>query len=417
MNYLLETNPAFIIIPVENDNYVFYNSLQHTGTRLTHLEMLILDMYYRYQDKSFILQKFDNKKRNLIETALDLIDTNKLLLCEDIEEPEDSVLPKYPSVYYLHLTYLCNLNCSYCYNRDIRIKNKSELQLSEWKRIIDKIAPFAKEIILTGGEFFLFEDLLPLLIYINKKCPNAKISGISNGMHDFENAKFSEAFNYISDITFSCDSISREGERKGFNPSLYKRNLKWIKTRYPNIKISVSSTFTCSNSEDLKETECFCNKLNLNFAKIILIPQNSSEINMMPDLQNMDFLTDKIQNSEIKSLKKATFRCGAGKSVSSIDPAGNLYPCQSLHFPEFKMGNILNDNFQDLKYFAKRGHVLKSVNEFSVCSKCNVKYICGGGCPATAYSLYGGKIEHNHLLCGINHYSSIQKLKALNNRK
>lgn len=42
--------------------------------------------------------------------------------------------------------------------------------------------------------------------------------------------------------------------------------------------------------------------------------------------------------------------------------------------------------------------------------------MCGGGCIATDYKLYGGKLQRNHLTCALNHENAVEKLKSLNNR-
>lgn len=416
MDFLLESNPAFLILPISSTEFVFYNSLQHRASRLSHLEMRILDMYYTYQDKDYILSLFDNDKKKMMSEALKAIDNHKLLLCEDIHDT-DSNRPIYPSSYYLHLTYKCNLRCTYCYNKHIRKDNKSILALSEWKTIIDKIAPYAKIITLTGGEFFLYPNLIELLAYIKQRCPDVVIAAISNGMHDFEKRDIAKAFEYISSISFSCDSISREGERKGFKPQLYQKNILWVKKNYPNVKVTVASTVTSSNSQDIKETSSFCQNNQCEFSKAILIPENATEVDMMPSIEEQVNLSQTNTSDKIiNQLKPAAFRCGAGKSVCSIDPSGNIYPCQSLHYSELCMGNMLHDRIEDLSYFGKEGYILKTVNDFAMCSKCKVKYICGGGCPATAYKFYGNKISPNHLTCKINYINSINKLKSLNNR-
>lgn len=414
MQFLVESNPAFLIIKTNDDQFVFYNSLQHRASRLNYLEMMILDMYYTYQSKNYILSLFDNDKKKMMSEALTAIDNHKLLLCEDLHDT-DSKKPVFPSSYYLHLTYQCNLKCTYCYNKNIRKGNKSVLALSEWKIIIDKIAPYARIITLTGGEFFLYPDLIGLLEYINQKCPTVVISAISNGMHDFEKKNLAKAFEYISSISFSCDSISNEGERKGFDPVLYQKNILWVKKNFPNIKVTVASTVTSSNSQDIKETSSFCQNNQCEFSKAILIPENATEVDMMPSIEEQINLSQtNTSGKTINRLKPAAFRCGAGKSVCSIDPSGNIYPCQSLHYSELCMGNILHDRIEDLSYFGKEGYILKTVNDFAMCSKCKVKYICGGGCPATAYKFYGNKIGPNHLTCRINYVNSIDKLKLLN---
>ncbi len=69
MTFLLETNPAFLIIPVRNNEYVFYNSLQHVGARLTKLEMLILDLYYKYTNKTYIIHQFPTRQADTIKKA------------------------------------------------------------------------------------------------------------------------------------------------------------------------------------------------------------------------------------------------------------------------------------------------------------------------------------------------------------
>lgn len=416
MQFLVESNPVFLIIKKEEDQYVFYNSLQHRASRLNYLEMVILDMYYTYQNKDYILSKFSDDKREILQRALNAIDKHKLLLCEEIQDTE-SHLPEYPSMYYLHLTYNCNLKCTYCYNKNIRKGKNAVLNLCEWEAIIDKIAPYAKGVILTGGECFLFPHLTELLSYIKKNYPYINITAISNGMHDFKNGEYSKVFEYITSITLSCDSISREGERKGFNPTLYKNNVVWLKTHFPNLNITIASTITSSNSDDIQEITHFCDDLHCGLSKTILIPETADNLRLMHSID------DQIQSTEstnamnpLSRLKPAAFRCEAGKSVCSIDPMGNMYPCQSLHYDEFMMGNILYDDIKDLSYFGKEGFILKTVNDFAVCSKCNVKYLCGGGCPATAYKIYNGKLGPNHLTCKINYLNCIEKLKSLDNR-
>ena len=88
MDFLLETNPAFLIIPINTTEFVFYNSLQHRASRLSYLEMRILDMYYTYQDKDYILSQFNEDKKETLAEALRAIDNQKLLLCDDIHDAD-----------------------------------------------------------------------------------------------------------------------------------------------------------------------------------------------------------------------------------------------------------------------------------------------------------------------------------------
>jgi radical SAM protein with 4Fe4S-binding SPASM domain len=415
MKFLLETNPAFLILTV-GDEYIFYNSLQHIGSRLTELEMLVLDLYYKYQNAEYIINKFPWRQQTQIKDALSFIDKHNLLLCEDLIV-EDTLDNEFPTAYYLHLTYKCNLKCTYCYNKEIRKGKYDILSLKDWKRIVDKISPYAQVFTLTGGECFLYPDIVELLRYIKENYPNISIVAISNGMHDFEISTDKDAFKYLTAITFSCDSITSEGERKGFNPTLYRKNIKWVRENYPSIKVTIASTYTNSNKSDLIGIARFCQENECNFDKTLVIPENAQEVELMPDFMEQDNSSlFGIKNNEIKILHKARIRFGAGKSVCSIDPYGNVFPCQSLHYSEYLMGNLLNNSMEELKYLGNKSFCLKTVNDIPVCSKCKVKYICGGGCMATGYKFYGGKINRNHLACHLNYVNSIKILKSLNNR-
>lgn len=138
---------------------------------------------------------------------------------------------------------------------------------------------------------------------------------------------------------------------------------------------------------------------------------------MVPSLSEVIELGARAHEADpIKHLNQKRIRCSAAKEVCSIDPMGNVYPCQSLHHQEFLLGNIMEQNLDDLKFIHKSEFCLPTVNELEVCSSCKVKYMCGGGCIATGYELYGGKLQRNHLTCALNHENAIEKLKSLNNR-
>lgn len=412
-NFLLETNPSFVLLRLENGDFVFYNSIRHIGCRLHPIELRILDLAYTYQDYDYILSKFSGKQKVLIEKSLDFIKKEKLLSVDPIKEKTTSAKP---SVFYFHLTYRCNLKCEYCYNKNIRNNNYNEMSVDKWKLIIDKIAPYAKQIILTGGEFMLYKGCVDVVKYIKSRIPDIRLSCISNGMHDFEKEHLLELFDYIDAMSFSCDSIEREGLRRGFNADLFVSNVRRIRECFPNIEMTISSVLTKANEKDIEITEDFCNKYRCSFDRNLLIPEQVSDIESMPSLEQQKRLVKvKGEIEDVKKLNAARFRCGAGRTTCSIGPMGNVYPCQSLHFNEFLMGNLLNENIEQLKYINDSTCVVPSVDKISVCSSCNVRYICGGGCLATGYNL-NHTLGRNHLTCHLNRMNALKMLRRLNNR-
>lgn len=414
MKFLLESNPAFLLLEVGDNEYVFYNSLQHVGARLSELEVQILDLVYTYQDKEYILSKFSGNQYGLISDAITAIEEHSLLKCQEIE-PTPETVNDFPTEYYIHLTYRCNLKCLYCYNKTVRNKLQRDLSVNEWKKIIDTILPYAKRIVFTGGECFLYEGIAELIDYIKQQKEDVLITAISNGMHNFEKLARKRIFTGLSELSLSCDSLYLEGKRIGFNPSLFRNNIEWIKNHFPHISLSLSSVYTCDNKAELKKIERYCFDNKLSFNQTILIPSSASEVELMPSIQ--EFYEDRVNRkhqstARITHLKPPRFRCGAGRTVCSIAPNGDVYPCQSLHYPEFIMGNLLTGSIVNLNRELK----LISVDDIPVCSRCNVKYICGGGCLATGYSFYKNRLNRNHLTCYMNKCYAIEKLKSLDNR-
>lgn len=412
MKYLLESNPAFIVLEVDNDEYVFYNSLQHVGARLTKLELSVLDLVYTYQNKEYLISKFPENQREIILNAILAIEKHNLLNCNEIKYKKE-VSKNFPTEYYIHLTYRCNLQCQYCYNKSIRHNNQQEMSVEEWIQIIDKILPYVNRIIFTGGECFLYKDFSKLVTYIKSHNPSVVLATISNGTLDYKTATDVSIFNYLSEISLSCDSLESEGKRIGFKPEIFKNNIEWIKKNYPHIALTLTSVYTCENSKEIEKTERYCLENHMSFDKTILIPESAEEIELMPSIREIYSNKRFIQkNSEKKRLDSPRIRCGAGKTTCSIDPMGNVFPCQSLHYDELTMGNLRTTAIESLNYEIQ----MLSVDDIPVCSRCNVKYICGGGCLATGYALYNHKQDRNHLTCHINRHNAIEILKSLDNR-
>lgn len=415
--FLLETNSSFILLKLEDNDYVFYNSIRHIGCRLKYVEVKILDLLYTYKNADFIISNVSENKRNIIKSALDFIEAEGLLSTEPLRYIDDDS-NYYPLSYYLHLTYKCNLNCSYCYNREIRQECvSSELLLDEWKTIVDKISPYAKEIVFTGGEFMLNKDCVEIAKYIKSNISDVKLSCISNGIHHLGDDNLHELFGYIDGISLSCDSIEREGLRKGFKSDLFISNVKWIRQNYPHVNVAISSVLTKQNEHDIVNTSQFCKNNQCSFDINILAPENVTDVLNMPSLSQQEKMAINTEpSSYIKKLNMPKHRCGAGRNICSVDPMGNVYPCQCLHYNEFLMGNLLRDNIE--KIFGNDCFVklMPSVDSIPVCSSCNVRYICGGGCLATGYKLNNNRLGRNHLACHLNYLNSIEKLKRLNNR-
>lgn len=418
---LISFDPAFVILEDKSAGieypYVFYNSIRHIGCRINKLELFLLNLLYKYREIDYILSKFSEDKQELIKGSLDFISQNSLLSTKELEfEPEKAL---YPSVYYIHLTYRCNLKCSYCYNKNARKGRYEEFEYSEWCKMIDKIKPHAKNVTLTGGEFLLYHDIERIVKYIRLEIPNVELSCISNCMHDFSSPTVRTVLSCIDKIMLSCDSVNNVGERVGFKPELFKKNVQYVKREFPHIKVSVSSTATSGKGRCLNENMQFCNAHDCDYANILMVPHEVGEIDLMPSIteqlehERILYADKDMTISELPQIRRS---CGAGSSVCSIDPFGNVYPCQSLMYESCLMGNLLEKDIDDLDFVNTERRMLPMVDDIPSCRKCSVKYLCGGGCLATGYTLNGNVFDRNRLTCPACYHHAMSSLRNLNNR-
>ena len=111
-------------------------------------------------------------------------------------------------------------------------------------------------------------------------------------------------------------------------------------------------------------------------------------------------LAHRITEREIKLLRRAAGEekstrirgsCNAAKSVASIDPGGNVYPCGA--FP-VSAGNVREKPFGDIWRDSPLMRGIRSLDDgdYMVCRGCVYDLRCGG-CLAMGAGLAGGRIH------------------------
>lgn len=101
------------------------------------------------------------------------------------------------------------------------------------------------------------------------------------------------------------------------------------------------------------------------------------------------FYNPEYNNPMIAQIAEFIGGCGAGRFYINIEPNGDIYPCVFFpHEEEVKIGNILNDNFEEMW---KENHLLKQLRNKELlkgnCGNCESQNICGG-CRARAYNYF-----------------------------
>ncbi|MBR5602627.1 MAG: SPASM domain-containing protein [Bacteroidales bacterium] len=397
-----------LLILRNGDNYLLYNIEKHVSVLIDEISFLIVKLYIQNNmDLEKLLQNIpDIKKKHAKSLICKLQDINMFN-----NEINDEILFEnhIPSQYYLHLTYRCNLNCSYCYNKDIR-NNFIDMPIEEWEIIINKLNGYAKHVVLTGGEPFLYSNigLLSQMLHNNK----IYVEIISNGMLDLCH-KYDNVIGNIDRITFSCDNFNDKNQlRLGFCVETLIKNINYIKKNFEKVKIAISSTLYKDNLIDQKKVASYCIDNNIDFRSVLLVPNSPCEMKYLPSVKAYKESLSK----GFYDITTKRVHCGAAVNVISIAPNGDVYPCQNLHYDEFKIGNILNTSINTLmknkvmKFFRKELRVYN----IKKCNKCDFKYICGGGCRAATYRLENDILGHPSHMCSYYKENAINRLYNYN---
>lgn len=303
---------------------------------------------------------------------------------------------------FLYLTNQCNLNCVHCYlNAGEKLKN--ELSTDDFKESIHNVNVNYKninEIVFTGGEPLLRYDIFVLSHY-------AKNMGFYNIL--FTNGTLINKKNIKNIKTnFNLVQISLDGTNSDINDKIRGENtfnsiIKSIKlVNFNDIPIRISITVSPLNYFDLKQNLVrFLTELNLERVDVILGPSMREG----RAISNNAYLPDNVETrKKITELyeplwkegwgKKRIFfkhdkkeHCDYGNNII-IYPNGDYLPCPMSP----PIGNIKNRPINDLIQQIKKDVEKVSVNNIPLCAKCDLKYICAGGCLMRNLNI-NGKID------------------------
>lgn len=327
-----------------------------------------------------------------------------------------------PLRYFFELTYMCNLNCPYCYVGSERKKN--ELTTQEWFSIIDQI-PWYSFVTLVGGEPLLRKDFIQILEKTAKKTLG-KLNVVTNGI--LINEEIIDAFirTKMMLLSVSLDGYGENHDKNRGKDGIFDQiisNLENLNARKCKHKpmVDIKTIVLEDNLDDLLKLYKLCEDMNFDFLSISFLRNNNLKQNSVlretfgeefyaqkyPIKPYFDIEHFKEVYKEIESIKGKTkirfspkfegkcalediekfFNYDKNKPVQDIyepcsypfsnmmiNPQGNVYPCLSLN-----IGNVreksLKEVFNMPHYCCFRKN-LKASKVFESCQMCcelNVK--------------------------------------------
>ena len=154
----------------------------------------------------------------------------------------------------------CNSRCKTC---NIWKKEEKEMTLEEWGKTFASFKKSPYWVTISGGEPFLYKDLVPLCELVNKQLKPGIINIPSNGILGTIPLKVKQILQNCPDVNLVINlSLDAVGEKHDLirgvpgNFELFERTLKELivlKENFPNLSIGVHTVISKFNLNDYDE--------------------------------------------------------------------------------------------------------------------------------------------------------------------
>ncbi len=226
----------------------------------------------------------------------------------------------------IEITKNCNLRCKYCF--DEAGKKFPDLPLNQWIELLDSLYEKGLRFIkISGGEPFLYTEILELLEYAQKKFI---VSLNTNGYFIDEDIVRKLSTMHLEAVQISLDSITPKVH------DLLRGTGSWEKANYAvhllhdvKVPIRISTTVTTRNYDELTDIRLLADELGAEISFEIL--KNNGRASTM---EKEYFITDteKVKQCSYESnihriLDELEMACQAQLGAVGISYRGNIKPC------------------------------------------------------------------------------------------
>jgi radical SAM protein with 4Fe4S-binding SPASM domain len=294
----------------------------------------------------------------------------------------------------LSLTSECNLKCNYCYATDREEHGSTCLNLGEYKTILDDAVTLSSglQIVLTGGEPFLNPDCFEIGEYANRK--NCQVHLLSNGTL-IDESNISRIRDLFSLVKISVDGSTKKLHELHRGDASYDRVNKAI-TLLDSAGVNYQISMTV-NKKNIGDIGAMALKYGskLTYAPLFKAGRAKKGSDCITGIEYYNALSNargvnplsELESSLESAKQKRIVKCAGGDAELSISETGDVYPCQLLHDKQFFAGNIrihslidIYNNSVVIKHFRQL-----TVDNIKGCSRCFIRYVCGGACRARAF--------------------------------
>jgi uncharacterized protein len=372
---------------------------------------------YVYSGYTGLVLEYSPRIKDFLENQSDDAELEELLLNDvsqkmNIRGFEDKPFIRSLTVF---ITNLCNLDCSYCYNKVNNVNDAQRMDFSLFKRTIDYVLEnFQHDNYITisffGGEPLLnFDFIQESVTYLREiedhRLVKFRFALTTNGtvLND-EITKFLVSNDFKIMISIDGDRETHNQQRKFLNSSgsfdEVINNSK-ILSRYINLTARV--TIVDLNTDLVRLYESLANEgfKEVNFELISTDKLHGKEsycqlsvritdladyvLKMLNTKQLINICNFNNKLSNIHNGNVSIFPCVAGIKSYAISVNGEIYLCHRFNnVNRYKWGDTKYGINKEKRLDFLQGHIVHKRNN-SNCGNCWASILCGGDCYHTSY--------------------------------
>lgn len=310
------------------------------------------------------LPSYTRKSRHL-EMLLRYADVSKLsnLLRSELARVKgDIVLPSRPYIYTVDTGNVCNLRCPLCPTGYHGLERRQSLmRLRDFETIIDKIRPYAIEVIMHNwGEPFLNPDIIPMVRYAQKNRIGTTISSNLNLVNRGEKFLEEVVESGLDHLTVSIDGTTQEvyeTYRKGGHLENVLGNLRYLlqyrnKIRRSSPKVEWQFLVMKHNQHQIEDARRMAQEIGVDSVRVTGagLPFN--------ELKNVSLASQWI--SDLPSYRgyapeRMVERgylydesCFYLYRAMTVNPEGGVAPCCVLYHSKFDFGNLIESSLENV---------------------------------------------------------------------
>jgi len=330
-----------------------------------------------------------NKTNQITQKILEGLTLKKIIKYDKNKVVEQNTNFEKKNIEYIHeekffinkaglvLTGKCNFKCIHCYNENYYKEQHSEMSIDKWKNVINELKDLGcMEIMITGGEPFLYPHIFEILSYLESH--NIMFSILTNGT--LLNERHIEAlgqYKMLRNVTVSLYGTKDETYKKITRGSYTVATVAKTVSKLKKNKVNVIAKyiFMKPNFEDAKTLDVFEETYDIiidkSYTHIYTTLSGDVKSQLTLSLENIKELHD------IKCLKiidgcNPTIQCG--RERCSINFNGDVAICEKLQSITF--GNVNKKSLVELWKGKELEDFLQLQDLCALCVSCKRKKYC-----------------------------------------